>query len=175
MKLTISEAAAHCGYKSRSVIYRLQQSGMLRDYEAGRVGRNRLLESHPPGRCTLRDHIAACVQLRYDSPLGQRHGPLASPIAELTDDQLGAYCAAHLGDAELAAAMPTDADLSAAMAPIDRWIEGQQQEANWDGIAERLNAYLGPAWPGPPWDGEQANTLAMALAMAQEVCEGAPE
>ena len=148
MKLTISEAAAYCGYKSRSVIYRLQQSGMLRDYEAGRVGRNRLLESDPPGRCTLRDHIAACVQLRHDSPLGQRHGPLASPIAELTDDQLGAYCDAHLGDAELAAAM----------APIDRWSR----------LAERLNAYLGPTWPAPPWDGEQANTLAMALSLAQE-------
>jgi len=154
MKLTISEAAAYCGYKSRSVIYRLQQSGMLRDYEAGRVGRNRLLESDPPGRCTLRDHIAACVQLRHDSPLGQRHGPLASPFAALSD-------------AELAAAMPTDAELAAAMAPIDRWIEGQQQEANWERIAERLNAYLG-AWSAPPWDGQQVNTLAMAMALAQE-------
>ena len=158
MKLTISEAAAYCGYKSRSVIYRLQQSGMLRDYEAGRVGRNRLLESDPPGRCTLRDHIAACVQLRHDSPLGQRHGPLASPIAELTDDQLGAYCNEHLGEAALAAAI----------APINEWIEGQRQEPEWERIAERLNAYLGPSWPGPPWDGDQTATVAMALAMAQE-------
>lgn len=38
----------------------------------------------------------------------------------------------------------------------------------WALVAERLNAYLGPAWPGPPWDGEQANTLAMAMALAQE-------
>lgn len=149
MKLTISEVAAYCGYKSRSVIYRLQQSGMLRDYEAGRVGRNRLLESDPPGRCTLRDHIAACVQLRHDSPLGQRHGPLAGPIAEL------------------AAAMPTDDQLAAAMAPIDNWIESQRQDPDWALVADRLNAYLG-AWPGPPWDGEQAATVAMALSLAQE-------
>jgi hypothetical protein len=135
MKLTISEAAAACGYKSRSVIYRLQQSGMLRDYEAGRVGRNRLLESDPPGRCSLRDHIAACVQLRHDSPLGQRHGPLASPIAELSD-----------------------AELAAAMAPIDRW----------ERVALLLTEYLGPTWPGPPWDGEQTATVAMALSLAQE-------
>ena len=158
MKLTISEAAAYCGYKSRSVIYRLQQSGMLRDYEAGRVGRNRLLESDPPGRCTLRDHIAACVQLRHDSPLGQRHGPLASPIAALSDVDLGAFCDEHLGDAALAAAI----------APINEWIEGQQQEVNWSRLAERLNAYLGPSWPGPPWDGDQSATVAMALALAQE-------
>jgi hypothetical protein len=157
MKLTISEAAAYCGYKSRSVIYRLQQSGMLRDYEAGRHGRNRLLESDPPGRCTLRDHIAACVQLRHDSPLGQRHGPLASPIAALTD-------------AELAAAMPTDADLAAAMQPIDDWIQCQQQEANWERVALLLTEYLGPTWPA--WDGEQVNTLAMALALAQEAAGG---
>jgi hypothetical protein len=158
MKLTISEAAAYCGYKSRSVIYRLQQSGMLRDYEAGRVGRNRLLESHPPGRCSLRDHIAASVQLRHDSPLGQRHGPLASPIAALSDAELGAYCDEHLGDAALAAAI----------APINEWIEGQQQEVNWSRLAERLNAYLGPTWPGPPWDGDQSATVAMALSLAQE-------
>jgi len=155
MKLTISEAAAHCGYASRTVLYRLLRDGLLRDYEAGRHGRNRLLESDPPGRCPLRDHIAANVQLRHDSPLGQRHGPLA----ELTDDQL-------------AAAMPTDAELEAAMRPIDDWIQCQQQEANWDGIAERLNAYLGPAWPGPPWDGEQTATVAMALALAQEGAGG---
>ena len=158
MKLTISEAAAYCGYKSRSVIYRLQQSGMLRDYEAGRVGRNRLLESDPPGRCTLRDHIAACVQLRHDSPLGQRHGPLASPIAALTDADLGAYCDEHLGEAALAAAM----------APIDRWIEGQQQEANWSRAALLLTEYLGPTWPAPPWDGEQTATVALCLEMARE-------
>jgi hypothetical protein len=155
MKLTISEAAAYCGYKSRSVIYKLQQSGMLRDYEAGRVGRNRLLESDPPGRCTLRDHIAACVQLRHDSPLGQRHGPLASPIAALSD-------------AELAAAMPTDAELAASMAPIDRWIEGQRQETNWSRVALLLTEYLGPTWPGPPWNGEQAATVALCLEMARE-------
>ena len=133
MKLTISEAAAACGYKSRSVIYKLQQCGMLRDYEAGHHGRSRLLESDPPGRCTLRDHIAACVQLRHDSPLGQRHGPLASPIAELSDTQLGAYCDEHLGDGALAAAIE----------PIDRWIESQRQDPEWELIAERLNAYLG--------------------------------
>ncbi len=157
MKLTISEAAAYCGYKSRSVIYRLQQSGMLRDYEAGRVGRNRLLESDPPGRCSLRDHIAACVQLRHDSPLGQRHGPLASPIAELTDEALAAYCNEHLGEAALAAAI----------APIDRWLESQREDPDWQLIAERLNAYLG-AWSAPPWTAEEANTLAMALALSQE-------
>jgi hypothetical protein len=154
MKLTISEAASHCGYASRTVLYRLLRDGRLRDYEAGRHGRNRLLESDPPGRCPLREFVAACVQLRHDSPLGQRHGP----IAELSDADLGAYCDEHLGDDALAAAM----------APIDRWIQGQQQEANWDGIAERLNAYLGPAWPGPPWDGEQSATVAMAMALAQE-------
>jgi hypothetical protein len=157
MKLTISEAAAYCGYKSRTVLYRLLRDGLLRDYEAGRVGRTRLLESDPPGRCTLRDHIAACVQLRHDSPLGQRHGPLAGPLDELNDDQLNAYCDEHLGDDALAAAIE----------PIDRWIESQRQDPNWALVADRLNAYLG-AWSAPPWTAEEANTLAMALSLAQE-------
>ena len=150
MKLTISEAAAHCGYKSRSVIYRLQQSGLLRDYEAGRVGRSLLLESHPPGRCPLRDHIAASVQLRHDSPLGQHPSPMAG-----------------LSDADLAAAMPTDAELAAAVAPLDRWI-ASQRDPDWALVADRLNAYLGDSWPCPPWSGEQPATLAMCLAMATD-------
>jgi len=154
MKLTISEAAAYCGYKSRTVLYRMLRDGLLRDYEAGRHGRNRLLESDPPGRCPLRDHIAANVQLRHDSPLGQRHGPLG----ELTDEAL-------------AAAMPTDADLAAAMAPIDRWIESQRQDPEWELIAARLNAFLG-AWSAPPWTAEEVNTLAMAMALAQEGAGG---
>ena len=151
MKLTISEAAAHCGYKSRSVIYRLQQSGLLRDYEAGRVGRSLLLESHPPGRCPLRDHIAASVQLRHDSPLGQHPSPMAG-----------------LTDAELAAAMPTDAQLEAALAPIDRWIASRQQEPAWDRIAQLLNGFLGDSWPPPPWAGDQAATVAMCLELATD-------
>jgi hypothetical protein len=154
MKLTISEAAAHCGYKSRTVLYRLLRDGLLRDYEADRHGRNRLLESDPPGRCPLREFVASCVQLRHDSPLGQRHGP----PGELTDAELGAYCDEHLGDDALAAAM----------APIDNWIQGQQQEANWERVALLLTDYLGPAWPGPPWDGDQTATVAMALSLAQE-------
>ena len=153
MKLTISEAAAHCGYKSRSVIYRLQQSGLLRDYEAGRVGRSLLLESNPPGRCPLRDHIAASVQLRHDSPLGQH----PSPMAGLSDAELAAYCDEHLNDDALAAAI----------APINEWIDAQRQEPEWALVADRMNAYLG-AWSAPPWTAEEVNTLAMALAMAQE-------
>ena len=152
MKLTISEAAAHCGYKSRSVIYRLQQSGLLRDYEAGRVGRSLLLESHPPGRCPLRDHIAASVQLRHDSPLGQH----PSPMAGLSDAELGAFCDEHLGEAALAAAI----------APINEWI-ASQDAPDWALVADRMNAYLG-AWSAPPWTAEEVNTMAMALAMAQE-------
>ena len=156
MKLTISEAAAHCGYKSRSVIYRLQQSGLLRDYEAGRVGRSLLLESHPPGRCPLRDHIAASVQLRHDSPLGQH----PSPMAGLSDAELGAFCDEHLGEAALAAAI----------APINEWI-ASQDAPDWALVADRMNAYLG-AWSAPPWTAEEVNTMAMALAMAQEGAGG---
>ena len=143
MKLTISEAAAHCGYKSRTVLYRLQQSGLLRDYEAGRVGRSLLLESHPPGRCPLRDHIAASVQLRHDSPLGQR--PMRGAEAEISDEAL-----------------------ERAMAPIHRWSEARDRAARWNEVAERLNSYLDPSWPAPPWSGDQVATLSLCLDMAEE-------
>ena len=74
---------------------------------------------------------------------------------------------AELTDEALAAAMPTDAQLEAAIAPINEWIDAQRQEPEWERIADRLNAYLG-AWPGPPWSGEQAATVAMCMELALE-------
>jgi hypothetical protein len=128
MKLTISEAAAHLGYRSRTVLYRLLRDGLLKDYQAGRDGRTQLLESHPPGRCSLRDHVAACVQLRHDSPLGHR----ADPLAAISDDEL---------------------------AP----------SVQWERIAELVNGFLGPDWPAPPWSAEQANSVAMCFALAEDI------
>jgi hypothetical protein len=144
MKLTISEAAAHCGYKSRTVLYRLQRDGLLRDYEAGRDGRSLLLESNPPGRCPLREHIAACVQLRHDSPLAQR-----KRLGEMSDDELGAY---------------TDR----VMAGLD-----VLPSPDWEAIAEHGNAYLGPEWPALPWSPDQWATVAMVLALAQDAAADA--
>jgi hypothetical protein len=105
----------------------------------------------------LRDHIAACVQLRHDSPLAQRHRPEADPLAEMTDAQLAAYADAHLGDEVLAAAME----------PINRWAD-TLQEPDWERIAARLNGFLGRTWPAPPWDGGQVATVAMCISLAQE-------
>jgi hypothetical protein len=88
-----------------------------------------------------------------DRPL---HGQ-ATPIAELSDADLGAFCDEHLGEAALAAAIE----------PINRWVESQRQDPDWSRVADRMNEYLG-AWSAPPWTAEEANTLAMALALAQE-------
>ena len=92
-------------------------------------------------------------------PSGKRH--INTPMAGLSDAELGAYCDEHLGDDAMAAAI----------APLDDWIAGQRQEPAWDRIAARLNEYLG-AWSAPPWTAQQANTVAMALAMAQEGAGG---
>jgi len=46
-------------------------------------------------------------------------------------------------------------------------------EPGWDAVAERLNAYLDPSWPGPPWDGDQVATLALCLEMAGEAAADA--
>ena len=70
------------------------------------------------------------------------------------------------------ALMPTDAQLAAAMAPIDRWIESQNRGPDWDLVAHRLNNYLGSGWPAPPWDGDQVNTLSMAIELALEGAGG---
>jgi len=96
------------------------------------------------------DWEATSTRHRQDGLLPMAWGKpeAATPVAELTDDQLAGYCDEHLGEAALAAAM----------APIDRW----------ERVAELLTEYLGPTWPAPPWDGEQTATVAMALSLAQE-------
>ena len=139
--LTVAESALLLGI-SRVSVYKALNCGRL-EY--------RVIEGR---KCIERQGLEArfwgSSQRVADRPV---HG-LPSPMAEMTD-------------AELAAAMPTDAQLEAAMAPIDRWIESQRQEPAWDRIAARLNTYLG-AWPAPPWDEGQTATLALCLELAQE-------
>jgi hypothetical protein len=50
----------------------------------------------------------------------------------------------------------------------DQPAHGWQREPDWEAIGEVLNAYLGDEWPGPPWDGDQAATVAMCISLAQE-------
>jgi phage terminase Nu1 subunit (DNA packaging protein) len=77
--LTISEAAAALGFKSRSTLYRLRDNGDLDAYltPAEPTGR-RLLEMAPAGLPSLRDHIAQLVRLQANSSLGGRQ-PQAPP------------------------------------------------------------------------------------------------
>jgi len=82
---------------------------------------------------------------------------LSAPLEQLGDEELGAYCDAHLGDEALAAAME----------PINRWIEARDQAPQWEVIAESLNAYPVPSLPEPPVTGDQVATLALCLEMAR--------
>jgi len=146
--LTVAESAQLLGISKVSV-YKALNCGRL-DYRT--IEGRKCIE-----RRDLKTRYWGSSQRMADRPL---HG-LANPIAELTDAELGAYCDEHLGEAALAAAM----------APINEWTENQMAPA-WDRIAARLNAYLGQTWPGPPWDGEQSATVAMAMALAQEGAGG---
>ena len=38
----------------------------------------------------------------------------------------------------------------------------------WAVGAGHLHAYLGDSWPAPPWSGDQAATVAMALSLSEE-------
>ena len=139
--LTVAESALLLGI-SRVSVYKALNCGRL-EY--------RMIEGR---KCIERRDLAA----RYwGSSQRVADRPMPSPMAELSDAELAAYCDEHLGDDALAAAI----------APINEWIAGQQAPA-WPRIAARLNGFLGPSWPPPPWDGDQAATVAMALAMATD-------
>jgi hypothetical protein len=38
---------------------------------------------------------------------------------------------------------------------------------SWDEVAARLNEFLGPGWPAPPYSADQTATLALCLGLAQ--------
>jgi len=140
MILNTSEAARHLGYSTRTTLQRLLAAGLLDAYRVPGGGRQVLLETRPPGLPTLRQRVQALVQIRYSSPLWRRDGP-----AEITEQ-----------------------GLEAAMEPINRWIESRDEGPQWEVIAGRLNDFLDPSWPAPPWDGDQVSTLALCLEMAGE-------
>jgi len=53
---------------------------------------------------------------------------------------------------------------------VQRW-EGLSDE---DMVAQRLNSYLGPDWPAPPYSADQVATIALCKGMALEVTHSSP-
>jgi len=69
VRMNISEAAMHLGFKSRTPLQRLLRDGFLDEYRAGHRGREVLLESAPPGLPSLRERVRGLTQYRTGSPL----------------------------------------------------------------------------------------------------------
>jgi hypothetical protein len=152
MILNLSEATLHLGYRSRSTLQRLVRDGHLDAYRMPCNGREVLLETTPAGQPSLRETVRSMTQYRPDSPLWRqerRRRPTAAPLAELSDEELGARC-------------------DEVMAELDAVELGP----DWAEVAEQLNAYLGPQWPAPPWSADQVATVAMCLSLAQEAAGG---
>jgi hypothetical protein len=124
----------------------LVRDGQLAAYRVPGNGREILLDTNPPGRPSLRETVEALTQFRPNSPLRRR--PPAEPLVEMSDAELGAYTDRVM------------AGLDSAPAP------------DWAVIAARLNEFLGPDWPAPPWSAAQVNTVAMALSLAEEAAAG---
>ncbi len=69
MIVNLTKASAQLGFKSRTPLQRLLHDGFLKDYEAGKVGRQILIEMNPEGLPCLRSRIQALTEARVDSPL----------------------------------------------------------------------------------------------------------
>lgn len=151
MICNITEASLHLGFRSRSTLQRLVAKGHLDGYLLPSGGREVLLETTPPGLPSLRETVQAATQYRPGSPLWrqERRRPAAAPLAELSDEELGARC-------------------DEVMAGLDAVELGP----DWVLVTEQLNAYLGDNWPAPPWSADQAATLQMCLSLAQEAVAG---
>ena len=156
MLVNISDAALHLGYASRSTVSRLLRAGLLADYERpGGNGRERLLETDPPGLPSLRSAVQGMTQLRYDSPLWKRERQRVEPVEldQLSDEQLHAYTAEVLSDEAL----------EAAMVPITAWCDAQRE---LEEVADRANACLDcSAWGPPPFTADQWATLRVVLEL----------
>ena len=71
------------------MIYKLLNDGLLDAYVAERRRRGTVLESAPSGRPPLRDHVAALLELKWNSPLAQRQAP--APDWPRIAEQFNAY------------------------------------------------------------------------------------
>jgi hypothetical protein len=111
---TFSEAARALGFRSRSTLFRLKDSGDLSEYlrPPASPGGAQLLELTPPGRPPLAEHVNRLIRPqannceRYRRPrIDQRWGTVAGVLSEALTDSGGlALC-----DAEaqaIAAALP---------------------------------------------------------------------
>jgi hypothetical protein len=155
MICNLSEAALHLGYRSRSTLQRLVRGGHLDAYRVPGGSREVLLETDPPGRPSLRSAVQALTQIRYNSPLW-RQERRRRPMAELSDEELGAFCDEYLSDEAL----------EAALAPITTWCDAQR---DLEAVAQRANACLDySAWGPPPWKADQWQTLRVVFEMAGE-------
>ena len=95
MICNITEASLHLGFRSRSTLQRLVARGYLDRYRVPSDGREVLLETDPLDEPSLREMVQGLVQFRPGSPLWQqpsRRRPAAAPLAELSDEELGARC-----------------------------------------------------------------------------------
>jgi hypothetical protein len=146
MICNLSEASLHLGYRARSTLQRLVRDGQLNAYRVPSSGRQILLETDPVGLPSLRETVQALTQYRPGSPLWQRQRPVAEPLDGLSDDELGAY---------------TDR----VMAGLDAL-----PSPDWEAISCHGNTMLDcAAWGSPPWSAHQWATLAMVIALAQDV------
>lgn len=112
--VTLSEAAQALGFKSRSTLYRLRDTGDLADYlrPPSSPGGAALLELTPPGRPPLREHVNRLIRPqannceRYRRP---RIDPRWGTVAGVLTEALAGCGGLSLCDAEsqaIAAALP---------------------------------------------------------------------
>lgn len=117
------------------------------------------------------DWEATSTRHRQDDLLPMAWGKpeAATPIAKLTDEQLGAYCDEHLGpEGPKSAANAVGETCPFRPRHFNRWADNLQ-EPDWERIAELANASLDCAsWGPPPWAPEQWVTLSMVLSLAEE-------
>lgn len=138
MRLTFAEAAAHCGFKSRSTLYRLRDQGALDRYMHPGSGGRQLLETDPVGLPSLRERVLGCIQWRGD--VVARHG---RTVREARAKRL-----AREGWGQVAAAL--NADLEAIEFPP---LTGEAAAVIAAGLVPALRAGFGEG--GPRWLREQ--------------------
>jgi hypothetical protein len=112
--VTFSEAAKVLGFRSRSTLFRLKDSGDLSEYLRPAVspGGAALLELTPPGRPPLAEHVNRCVRPQANNEARHRR-PRIHPgwgrVAGVLSDALADCGGLSLCDAEaqaIAAALP---------------------------------------------------------------------
>lgn len=153
--LSFKDAAAALGFRSRSTLYRLRDDGRLAEYlRPGGRGGALLLESDPPGLPSLKEHVASCLQIRWNNVerIAEAITPKEAPDPASTARFWGQYGRWEPGPIDDEELWQNVAPIACAMTGLSAPLTPADARELWHQLHEALeDVQAGARWDAQRW------------------------